>query len=146
MKQLLTVEMQIAERARKHPGEALTSLHEMVDVRLLEACFASLNKKGASGIDGQTWKEYHTQKEKRIPELLAAFKSGKYRAPHIRRVYIPKGDGKLRPLGLTTVEDKLLQTAITKILTPVYEELFLPCSYGFRPGKSQHQTLESLKK
>ncbi|WP_029277207.1 group II intron reverse transcriptase/maturase [Pedobacter borealis] len=146
MKQLLTVEMQIAERARKYPGEALTNLHEMVDVGLLEACFATLNKKGASGIDGQTWKDYQAQKGERIPQLLAAFKSGKYRAPAIRRVYIPKGEGKLRPLGLTTIEDKLLQTAVTKVLTPVYEQLFLPSSYGFRPGKSQHQALESLFK
>jgi RNA-directed DNA polymerase len=144
MKEMLTVEMRIAERARKYPTEALTNLHEMIDVRLLETCFATLNKKGASGIDGQTWKDYDVQKEERIPQLLAVFKSGKYRAPHIRRVFIPKGDGKFRPLGLTTVEDKLLQTAVTKILTPVYEQIFLPTSYGFRPGKSQHQALDQL--
>jgi RNA-directed DNA polymerase len=144
MKEMLTVEVRIAERARKYPAEALTNLHEMMDVGLLETCFATLNKKGASGVDGQTWKEYNAQKEERIPQLLAAFKSGKYRAPHIRRVYIPKGDGKLRPLGLNTVEDKLLQTAVSKILTPVYEQIFHPSSFGFRPGKSQHQALEEL--
>jgi RNA-directed DNA polymerase len=146
MKEMLTVEMQIAERARKYPDEALTNLHEMIDVRLLEVCFASLNKKGASGIDGQTWKDYYEHRGEKIPLLLTAFKSGKYRAPYIRRVFIPKGDGKLRPLGLPTVEDKLLQTAVSKVLTPVYEQTFLPTSYGFRPGKSQHQALAELLK
>lgn len=146
MRELLTVEMQIAERARKYPDEALTNLHEMIDVRLLEACFATLNKGGASGIDGQTWKDYQAQKTERMPRLLEAFKSGTYRAPHIRRAYIPKGDGKLRPLGITTIEDKLLQTAVTRVLSPVYEQIFRPFSYGVRPGKSQHQALEVLFK
>jgi RNA-directed DNA polymerase len=146
MKEMLTVEMRIAERARKFPREALTNLHEMIDVGFLESCFATLNKKGASGIDGQTWKNYYEQKGEKIPLLLTAFKSGKYRAPYIRRVFIPKGDGKLRPLGLPTVEDKLLQTAVSKVLTPVYEQIFLPSSFGFRPGKSQHQALAELLK
>ena len=144
MGKMSTVEMQIAERARKHSGEALTNLHSYIGVETLTECFASLNKKGASGIDGQTWNDYETQKEERIPQLLAAFKSGNYRAPAIRRTYIPKGDGKLRPLGLPTVEDKLLQTAVTRVLTPVYEQIFYEFSYGFRPGKSQHQVLEKL--
>jgi RNA-directed DNA polymerase len=82
----------------------------------------------------------------RIPELLSEFKSGTYRAPHIRRAYIPKGDGKQRPLGLPTIEDKILQTAVARVLTPVYEQEFYHSSYGFRPGKSQHQALEELFK
>ena len=146
MKDVLTVEMQIAERARKHPGEALTNLHEFIDEALLHTSFDALNRSGASGVDAETWKDYHEQRGERIPALLAAFKSGTYRAPNIRRVYIPKGDGKLRPLGLPTVEDKLLGTAVSRVLTPVYEQLFYPTSYGFRPGKSQHQALEMLSK
>lgn len=146
MEKVLTVEMQIAERARKHPGEALRNLHEFIDVGLLQASFDSLNKRGASGVDAETWKQYNEQREERIPQLLAAFKSGTYRAPNIRRVYIPKGDGKLRPLGLPTVEDKLLGTAVTRVLTPVYEQLFYPESYGFRRGKSQHQAMEMVSK
>lgn len=146
MKEVLTVEMQIAARARKYPGEALTNLHEFINVEMLHTCFDSLNKKGASGVDGEKWIDYNKQRQERIPQLLTAFKSGVYRAPHIRRVLIPKGDGKYRPLGLPTLEDKLLQTLVTRVLTPVYEELFYACSYGFRPGKSQHQALEELSR
>jgi RNA-directed DNA polymerase len=93
MKELLTVEMQIAERARKYPNEALTNLHDLIDEPLLESCLASLNKKGAAGVDGQTWYDFHEQRKERIPQLLTAFGSGNYRAPYIRRVFIPKGDG-----------------------------------------------------
>jgi len=144
MKRVSTVEMQIAERARKYPEQALTNLHKFIDEPMLHECFKALNKKGASGVDRETWAMYDKQKEVRIPELLTGFKSGKYRAPNIRRVYIPKGDGQLRPLGIPTVEDKLLQTAVTKVLTPVYEAIFHDSSYGFRPGKSQHQALDKL--
>ena len=146
MKEMLTVEMQIAERAGKYPKEALTNLHEFIDERMLYESFANLNKNGASGVDGETWLTYRKNLSERIQPLLSAFKSGNYRAPNIRRVYIPKGDGKLRPLGLPTVEDKLLQSAVTNVLTPVYEQMFYPTSYGFRRGKSQHQALEKLFK
>jgi len=146
MKELLTVEMRIAERARKYPNDALTNLHEFIDERLLHTSLMHLNKQGASGVDGQSWHEYYALRQTRIPQLLTMFRSGRYRAPHIRRVYIPKGEGKLRPLGLPTVEDKLLQTAVTKVLTPVYEQLFIDTSYGFRAGKSQHQALIELQK
>lgn len=141
-----TVEVQIAERARAFADEPLTNLHSFIDEALLTDCFACLNKKGAAGVDGQTWGEYNEVRGERIPILLAGFKGGSYRAPNIRRTYIPKGDGKQRPLGLPTVEDKLLQAAVTKVLTPVYEQLFYPTSFGFRPGKSQHQALELLFK
>ncbi|MCC5907110.1 MAG: group II intron reverse transcriptase/maturase, partial [Balneolaceae bacterium] len=106
----------------------------------------ALNKKGAPGVDGLSWSQYNEQRAERLPELLTQFKSGHYRAPAIRRAYIPKEDGKQRPLGLPTVGDKVLQGAVTRILTPIYEQLFYPNSYGFRPGKSQHQALEVLFK
>lgn len=146
MKEVLTVEMQIAARAGKYPREALTNLQEFIDIGLLNASFESLNKKGASGVDGEKWTDYNKQRNERIPELLMAFRSGRYRAPNIRRVFIPKGDGKMRPLGLPTVEDKLLQTAVSRVLTPIYEGIFYHESYGFRPGKSQHQALEELSR
>ncbi len=144
MKRMSTVEMQIAERARKYPDQALTNLQQFIDAPMLEEIFQALNKRGASGVDGETWEMYDKQKGTRIPELIAGFKSGRYRAPNIRRVYIPKGDGQLRPLGIPTVEDKLLQTAVSSLLTPIYEAIFYDSSYGFRPGKSQHQALEKL--
>ena len=139
-----TVEMQIAERSRKFPDDALTNLNQFIDQDLLGECFQLLNKRSASGVDGQTWKGYNENREERIAQLLGTFKTGTYRAPNIRRVYIPKGDGKERPLGLPTIEDKLLQTAVSKVLSPIYEQEFLECSYGFRPGKSQHQALQEL--
>ncbi|MBZ0100083.1 MAG: hypothetical protein K8F30_13440 [Taibaiella sp.] len=80
-------------------------------------------------MDGQTWKDYEKQCAERIPQLLAAFKNGSYRAPNIRRVYIPKGDGSERPLGLPTIEDKILQMAVTRVLTPIFEEEFYDSSY-----------------
>jgi RNA-directed DNA polymerase len=146
MNTMSTVELQIAERARAYPDEPLTNLASFIDDALLNQCLDGLNKKGAAGVDGQSWSEYNERRAERLPELLTQFKSGRYRAPAIRRTYIPKGDGKQRPLGLPTVEDKVLQRAVTKVLTPVYEQLFYPNSYGFRPGKSQHQALEMLFK
>lgn len=141
---MLTVEMQIAARSREHPGEALTNLHSFIDEAMLHTSFNGLKKKGVSGVDGQTWQSYNEIREQRIPQLHGLFKSGSYRAPHIRRTYIPKGSGKMRPLGIPTVEDKVLQKAVTRVLTPVYEEEFYEFSYGFRPGRSQHQALETL--
>jgi hypothetical protein len=86
MKEVLTIEMQIATRARKYPGESLTNLHEFIDVGLLNASFDSLNKKGASGVDAEKWIDYNKQRNERIPQLLTAFRSGTYRAPNGRRI------------------------------------------------------------
>ena len=141
-----TVEMQIAARSGKHLDEALTNLNQFIDEEFLMACFKTLNRQSASGVDGQSWKDYHEQIDERIPQLLSAFRNGTYKAPPIRRTYIPKEDGTQRPLGIPTIEDKLLQTAVSKVLTPVYEGIFHSSSYGFRPGKSQHQALEALFK
>jgi len=139
-----TVKMQIAERAKNYPNEALTNLSQFIDETFLHECYETLNRQSAGGVDQQTWKEYNEQRKHRIPILLTEFKSGTYKAPNIRRVYIPKEDGSKRPLGLPTMEDKLLQTAISHVLTAVYEPIFHASSYGFRPGKSAHQALEQL--
>ncbi len=137
--------MQIATRSREHRGEALTNLHGYITPGFMAESYLGLNKKGASGVDGQSWADYAENYEQSIGTLHTAFKSGSYRAPHIRRAYIPKGRGQ-RPLGLPTVEDKILQSAVNRVLTPVYEQEFYSYSYGFRPGKSAHQALEALYK
>jgi len=140
-----TVELQIAERAKKIK-EPLRSLHQFIDEELLMESYRKLNKRSAAGVDGMDWKEYGEVAKERIPELLNQFMSGKYRAPNIRRVYIPKSDGKQRPLGINTVEDKVLQGGVRRILQPIYEEEFKDFSYGFRPKRSTHQAIEYMKK
>lgn len=144
MKKMSTVEMQIAERSRKHPGEALTNLHSYITPGLLHSCYGALNKYSTGGVDGKTWYMYKSNEREDISSLHSRFKSGEYRAPQIRRAYIPKGGGENRPLGIPTVEDKILQSAVSQVLTPVYEQEFYDLSYGFRPGKSAHQALQRL--
>lgn len=144
MSKMSTVQLQIAERARKHKDEALNSLYHLIDEELLTESYKRLNKNSSSGVDGKSWYEYGNTARERIPELLQRFQSGKYKAPKIRRVYIPKGDGKQRPLGIPTIEDKVLQTGVKTVMEPIYEEIFKGFSYGFRPGKSQHQAVDYL--
>ena len=139
--------LRIAKMARQAPQMAFTSLNALLCADLLREAFRRLRKKGAPGVDGQTWHEYADQLEERIPILLDLVKSGRYRAPPVRRVYIPKGVGpEKRPIGIPTIEDKMLQKAVAMILTPIYEEDFHPNSYGFRPGRSAHQALVVLRK
>jgi group II intron reverse transcriptase/maturase len=139
-----TVELQIAERARKFKGEALHNLHHFIDATLLQESYEQLNKGSAGGIDGKTWQEYGKEFPDRRESLLDEFKSGRYRAPAIRRVYIPKDKHSQRPLGIPTIEDKVLQASVVKVIEPIYEEDFKPFSYGFRPGCSQHQAIEFM--
>lgn len=146
MTKMSTVGLQIAERARKHKGEALFSLHQFINEELLMESFQTLNKNSSAGVDGENWYEFSTEAHKRIPELMHRFKEGKYRAPKIRRVHIPKGDGKTRPLGIPTIEDKVLQASIRGIMEPIWEEDFKDFSYGFRPGRSTHKAVDYLFK
>ena len=141
-----TVELQIAERARKFKGEALHNLHHYIDEALLHESYKKLNKKSAEGIDGKTWLEYGKEFPERRESLLAEFKSGRYKAPALRRVYIPKDKHSQRPIDIATTEDKVLQESVRRVLEPIYEEDFKPFSYGFRPGHSQHQAIEYLFK
>lgn len=139
-----TVEMQIAERSRKYPGAALTNLHSYITPAYLRRSYEELNKNSSSGVDGKSWEDYQEGLDEHIELLHSEFKRGRYRAPNIRRAYIPKGDGTSRPLGIPTLKDKILQRAVTKVLTPVYEEEFYDFSYGFRPGKRAHGALQEL--
>ena len=141
-----TEKLQIAERARKHKQEALTNLHQFIDEELLHKSYRSLNKNSSPGVDGKYWHNYSLESQFRIPELLVEFKSGKYRAPSIRRVHIQKGKIGTRPLGIPTIEDKILQESVRRILTPIYEEDFKDFSYGFRSGHSAHQAIDYMFK
>ena len=131
--------------ARKSPDMAFTSLSHHLDLEWMLEAFQRTRKGGAAGVDGQTGKDYAVDLEANLRKLLDRAKSGDhYRAPPVRRVHIPKGDGSLRPLGIPTFEDKVLQRAIVMLLEPLYEQDFRSCSYGFRPGRSAHQALEAV--
>jgi group II intron reverse transcriptase/maturase len=137
---------QIAEVSRRSPGMVWTTLAHHVDLVWMHEAYRLTRKDGAVGVDGVTAGEYEKDLDRNLVELLARLKSGNYRAPAVRRVHIPKGDGKTRPIGIPTFEDKVLQRAVAMVLEAVYEQDFLDCSYGFRPGRSPHQALEALWK
>jgi len=125
-------------------GTALTSLSHRIDLEFLKEAFRWTRKNGAVGVDGQTAKQYAAALEGNLTDLLDRFQSGRYKAPPVRRVYIPKDGGKQRPIGIPAFEDKVLQMAVSMVLTEVYEQDFLDVSYGFRPSRSQHQALQAL--
>jgi RNA-directed DNA polymerase len=130
--------------AEAMPGVALTTLAHHIDVSFLEEAYRRTRKGGSPGIDGQTSTEYGANLASNLAELLSRFKTGLYRAPPVKRVYIPKMDGE-RPLGLPTFEDKVLQKAVAMVIEAIYEQDFLPCSYGFRPNKSAHGALGQIQ-
>lgn len=135
----------IAKLAREMPGAKLTSLSHHIDVDWLREAWRRTRKDGAAGVDGVTAREYEANLETNLQSLLDRAKSGRYFAPPVRRVHIPKGKGdETRPLGIPTLEDKVLQRAVVMCLEAVYEQEFYPSSYGFRPGRSAHQALEAL--
>src|SRR5262249_53449145 len=135
---------QIAKLARDAPSMAFTTLAHHIDIEWLKEAYARTRKDGATGVDGQTAKDYAANLEDNLRSLLDRAKSGMYQAPPVRRVHIPKGDGQTRPIGIPTFEDKVLQRAVAMVLEPIYEQDFLDCSNGFRPGRSAHQALAAL--
>jgi RNA-directed DNA polymerase len=140
-----TKQLELATRAERYPHEALSTLAHFIDMDWLREAYRRTRKDGAPGVDGQVAAEYEADLEANLSSLLDRFKSGRYRAPPVKRVYIPKGDGKrLRPIGIPTLEDKVLQRAVVMILEPLYEQQFSGASYGFRPGRSAHQALDAL--
>lgn len=134
----------IAELARKHPERAFMSLHHVIDEAWLREAYRRTRKDAAVGADGLTAEEYARDLERNLEALRDRFRTGAYRAPPVRRVHIPKGDGRTRPIGVPTFEDKVLQRAVAMILEAIYEQDFHPGSYGFRPGRSAHDALEAL--
>jgi len=136
----------LAKLAKEAPGMAFTTLAHHLDVEWLREAYRRTRKDGAAGVDGQSAQEYQANLEGNLQSLLERAKSGTYRAPPVRRVHIPKGDGsQTRPIGIPTFEDKVLQRAVVMVLEAIYEQDFLPCSYGFRTGRSAHQALEALR-
>jgi len=137
----------VARLAREAPEMVFTSLSHHIDVEWLQEAYRRTRKDGAPGVDGQTAEQYGQQLQENLQDLLDRAKSGTYRAPPVRRAHIPKGNskGETRPIGVPTLEDKVLQRAVAMVLGAVYEQDFLDCSYGFRPKRSQHQALEALR-
>ena len=119
-------------------------LHHIYNLETLRLSYFSLKKEAAPGVEGETWRHYGEQLEKNLQDLSGRLKRGAYRAKPVRRVYIPKADGRQRPLGVTALEDKIVQRAAVEVLNAIYETDFLGFSYGFRPRRSQHQALDAL--
>ena len=131
-----------AARDKKMRFTAL--LHHIYDLNTLRTAYRALERDAAAGVDGERWRHYGEQLEENLRDLAERVKRGAYRAKPVRRVYIPKADGRQRPLGVTALEDKLLQRATVEVLNAIYETDFLGFSYGFRPGRSPHNALDAL--
>jgi group II intron reverse transcriptase/maturase len=134
----------LREKARRDRRVRFTALLHHVTPTLLIESFYALKRQAAVGVDGMTWREYEKILDGRVHELHRRIQTGKYRALPSRRVFIPKADGRQRPLGIASVEDKIVQQAISTILGMIYEQDFLGFSYGFRPGRGQHDALDAL--
>lgn len=135
----------VREVARSKCGVRFTALlHHIYDVGRLERAFFAIKRNAASGVDGETWEHYRQNLEENLQGLSERLKQGAYRAKPVRRAYIPKADGRRRPLGVPTLEDKVVQRAVVEVLNAVYETDFLGFSYGFRPGRSPHDAVDAL--
>jgi group II intron reverse transcriptase/maturase len=124
----------IAKKAQEQPKHRFGNLYELLNEGLLKECWGDIRKDAAYGVDRVSAQDYEQNLDENIHDLVERLKRKQYRAKLVRRQYIPKGDGKLRPLGIPAVEDKLLQLAVTRILQAIYEQDFLRCSYGYRPN------------
>src|SRR5712671_2382656 len=134
----------VRQAAKERKQEQFTALLHHLNVDLLRDSFYALKRQAAPGVDGVTWKEYENGLEGRLADLHSRVHRGAYRAQPSRRVYIPKADGRQRPLGIAALEDKIVQQAVVTILNQIYEVDFRGFSYGFRPGRNPHQALDAL--
>ncbi len=134
----------VREVARMRKGEKFTTLMTCLDVEMLRFAYGELKRDAAPGVDGVTWRDYGEGLDGRLADLKDRLHRGSYRAQPSRRHFIPKADGRLRPLGIASLEDKIVQRAVVEILNAIYEEDFLNCSYGFRPGRGQHDALDAV--
>ena len=143
---MTTTLTKIALKAKTEPKIRFTSLAHLLTPAYLKETWGKMNKTAAGGIDGETMQEFERNLDSRIEEIIDKLKRGQYKAPYIRRVDIPKGQGKIRPIGITTVEDRLVQRAVAGILSAIYEQDFLEVSYGYRSGRSAHDALRTLRR
>jgi len=134
----------ITGHARRDPDFQFTSLAHLLDVEYLRDCYKSLNRNKAVGVDNVSWEEYGNNLEENLEQLVSRLKRKKYKPIPARRVYIPKSETEKRPLGISALESKIVERGITWILESIYEQDFLNCSYGFRPGRNCHQALKEL--
>src|SRR5579863_1685608 len=134
----------VRQAARRNRRLQFTALMHHITPQLLVDSFYSLHRNAAAGVDGVTWREYEKILPQRVTELHRMIHTGAYRATPSRRVYIPKADGRQRPLGIASIEDKIVQQAVVTVLSAIYEVDFLGFSYGFRPGRGQHNALDAL--
>src|SRR5262252_5294652 len=137
--------MKVAERAKRHPDQRILALAHLIDEPALERAYRSLRRDAAVGVDGVTVEQYGGQLAANVQALRARMKAGQYRHQPIRRVNIPKENGATRPIGVSTVEDKIVQGALREVLDAVYEQDFLDSSYGFRPNRSAHDAVRTLE-
>ena len=134
----------VRQAARQRKKERFTALLHHIGPAMLRTAFYAIKRDAAPGVDGMTWQTYEQDLDRRIEDLHARVRSGAYRAQPSRRSYIPKEDGSKRPLAVAALEDKIVQRATAAVLNAIYEEDFLGFSYGFRPGRSQHDALDAL--
>lgn len=136
--------LKVVERAKQDPNARFNSLAHLLDEEALERAFRRIREDASAGVDGITKEEYEQNLEDNLRTLLERMKSKRYRHQPIRRVHIPKAPGKTRPIGISCIEDKIVQGALTEVLSAIYEQDFLSCSYGFRPGRSAHDALRAV--
>jgi hypothetical protein len=134
----------VADRAKRHPDQRILALAHLIDEPALERAFRGLRRDAAVGVDGVTVEQYGGQLAANLQSLRVRMKAGQYRHQPIRRVNIPKENGASRPIGISTVEDKIVQGAMRDVLEAIYEQDFLACSYGFRPSRSAHDAIRTL--
>ena len=135
----------VHQKAKEDKKRKFTALmHHIYDINILREAYFCIKRNAAPGVDKETWKSYGENLEENLRELSEKLKRSAYRAKPVRRVYIPKPDGRQRPLGVTAVEDKIVQRATVEVLNAIYEADFLGYSYGFRPGRNQHKALDAL--
>src|SRR5271154_6731502 len=136
--------LKVVERAKTEPEGRFHSLAHLVDVPALRRAYRRMRKDAAVGVDGVTKEQYGRDLDANLQDLHERLKSKRYRHQPIRRVHIPKDNGKTRPIGISAFEDKLVQDAVREVLEAIYEQDFLDCSYGFRRGRSAHDAVRAL--